>query len=321
MRKLIIAGLVLITACSAPAEKKGSEPDNALYAKALAQGNSISSLAQQALGSNLMKQVNQNGPVQAVAFCNVAATSILDSLPLELDVTIKRAAIKARNENDLPTPREREVIETYQKAVQQNIKVGPLIREIGNNKILYAAPIKTKSTMCLQCHGDPNNEISAATMAKINGLYPNDKATGHKVGDLRGIWSITFNKQQLTDYEAVALGNIDGKTLMEQNCYTCHGPDVPSHEVAIAPPMEGIKRSYLAHFKTEEAFKQNMRLFLQEPSIDNAIMKGPVKRFGVMPKFQWSNEEINAIVDYIYAAQLEKPAWFEAHYKKMHGEE
>jgi hypothetical protein len=38
------------------------------------------------------------------------------------------------------------------------------------------------------CHG---SNIASPIAAKINKLYPNDKATGFKLGDLRGAFSIT----------------------------------------------------------------------------------------------------------------------------------
>jgi hypothetical protein len=44
--------------------------------------------------------------------------------------------------------------------------------------------------MCLNCHGQPGTDISAETQKALAELYPNDLAIGHKIGDLRGMWSI-----------------------------------------------------------------------------------------------------------------------------------
>ncbi len=46
--------------------------------------------------------------------------------------------------------------------------------------------------LCLQCHGTPNQDIAPETLAAIQKLYPGDKATGFKLGDLRGLWRVTF---------------------------------------------------------------------------------------------------------------------------------
>ena len=47
---------------------------------------------------------------------------------------------------------------------------------------------------CLQCHGNVENQIEEETFKTIKVLYPNDQALGYDVNNVRGIWSITFNK-------------------------------------------------------------------------------------------------------------------------------
>lgn len=42
--------------------------------------------------------------------------------------------------------------------------------------------------LCLQCHGTAiNPEVSA----KLNELYPHDKAVGYREGDIRGAFLVT----------------------------------------------------------------------------------------------------------------------------------
>lgn len=59
-------------------------------------------------------------------------------------------------------------------------------------KTAFYAPIITNS-LCLNCHGRVD-EIGVENYSIIKALYPEDKAVDFGVGDLRGIWSITFNK-------------------------------------------------------------------------------------------------------------------------------
>jgi hypothetical protein len=49
--------------------------------------------------------------------------------------------------------------------------------------------------MCLQCHGKPGTDLSETTIAKLSQLYPNDKATGYGINELRGIWIVEMNKK------------------------------------------------------------------------------------------------------------------------------
>ena len=48
--------------------------------------------------------------------------------------------------------------------------------------------------MCLQCHGKPNQDIKRPTLNSLANLYPEDKATGYSINQVRGIWSISFDK-------------------------------------------------------------------------------------------------------------------------------
>jgi hypothetical protein len=48
--------------------------------------------------------------------------------------------------------------------------------------------------MCLQCHGKTEN-IQSEVRDKIKKLYPKDLAVDYGENEVRGIWSITFNKK------------------------------------------------------------------------------------------------------------------------------
>jgi uncharacterized protein (UPF0335 family) len=49
--------------------------------------------------------------------------------------------------------------------------------------------------MCLKCHGTTDKQMERETYSKIKELYPNDKAIGYDVNEVRGIWSISFDKE------------------------------------------------------------------------------------------------------------------------------
>ena len=50
--------------------------------------------------------------------------------------------------------------------------------------------------MCLQCHGKPDKDILPNTLTKIGSLYPEDKAIGYGVDELRGIWVVEMDKKR-----------------------------------------------------------------------------------------------------------------------------
>ena len=324
MKYFIFLIPILYWGCSGSSHtgEKAENVEPSMEKIALKQGNRISSQAQQALGSQLMKRINSEGPVAAVEFCNLAAYPILDSLDIDLDVKIKRASIKTRNPGNKADAVEERIIRSYQQLLAKEKSLTPVVEALGKEELLYAAPIQTKNKMCLNCHGAVSNEISEATLAKIQDLYPGDNAKGHKVGDLRGIWSITFKKEELLKLQMddnAALDVNDGLSLVKQNCYSCHSPNSASHDHIIAPPLEAVKRRYLrAADDDKRAFVSKMSRFLIDPSEQSALMKGPVRRFGVMPKFNWSEETIAKMVEYMYDHELEQPDWFEQHHREGH---
>jgi hypothetical protein len=52
----------------------------------------------------------------------------------------------------------------------------------------YVEPILAQP-LCLTCHGDA---IAPALASRIEQLYPQDRAVGFQVGDLRGVFWVEF---------------------------------------------------------------------------------------------------------------------------------
>ena len=108
-----------------------------------------------------------------------------------------------------------------------------------------------------------------------------------------------------------------GLELLKKHCYVCHNPNTSSHDEIIAPPLAGIKSHYTKAYPEKEKFKKAMTEFVTNPNQEKALMKGPVNRFGLMPKpATASPEEIQLIVDYIQSNELEKPVWYDQHHQK-----
>ena len=47
---------------------------------------------------------------------------------------------------------------------------------------------------CLSCHGQPGTDIKPEVLAQIKTTYPADTATGFKLGQVRGLWSVDFKR-------------------------------------------------------------------------------------------------------------------------------
>ncbi|WP_409808268.1 c-type cytochrome [Algoriphagus sp.] len=108
----------------------------------------------------------------------------------------------------------------------------------------------------------------------------------------------------------------NGLVLLQKHCYSCHNPNTASHDEILAPPLFGIKNNYRNTFPEKDKFIDAMVGFINSPSEEKALMKGPIKRFGLMPKPAVSPEAIKLIVSYIEANEIQKPTWYDAHHGK-----
>lgn len=175
--------------------KNSSKSNNAPEAKPLKdieyleQGSDITSSAFLALSGELRKAIQGGGLENALVYCNVNALALTDSLSQVYGVEIKRTSLKYRNPSNRPTSDEIEVLNRYQKAMENDGNLYASVNEVDGDMKFYA-PIITQDA-CLKCHGSPS---SIPIYDSILKRYPNDRAIDYAMGDLRGIWSVTFRQ-------------------------------------------------------------------------------------------------------------------------------
>lgn len=173
-------------------KKKGIGKNNTIEQHSSKEkGMQISQTTKAELGKNLMGQIQKNGVIEALNFCNVQAMPITDSMATVHNATIKRVTDKPRNPKNTANSQELEFINQFRAQIATGREVEPILVKKGNNTEFYL-PIVTNA-MCLQCHGSPGKELETITLAKIKQLYPLDMATGYSENEVRGIWSINFN--------------------------------------------------------------------------------------------------------------------------------
>lgn len=165
--------------------------------KALVMGNSIADAAQKKLQQNLLAAINENGIPGALEFCNANALTLVKDLEDSLGVEIYRVSTKFRNPKDEPDSLEALMLDAYAYNVENEIQLEPSIQEVGEEVLLYTKPIKVGNPLCLQCHGKIGDEILNENYDVISSFYPEDKAHGYALGELRGMWSIRIPKKSV----------------------------------------------------------------------------------------------------------------------------
>jgi mono/diheme cytochrome c family protein len=160
-------------------------------------GQQLAMQTKTALGSKLKKALKDGGPEHAVSFCNTQAEPIADDMSAKLDAAIGRVSDRPRNPANAADDVELAIISDFKAALAAGEKPKAAIRERGEQVVGYY-PIVTNG-MCLQCHGEAGSQISAATLALIERLYPEDKATGYGVNELRGLFVVGMHRTESED--------------------------------------------------------------------------------------------------------------------------
>lgn len=166
--------------------------------EALVWGGEISKQAQEELLSALQQAIEKDGVPGAIRFCNVKALPILENVGNKYGVEIRRVSFDYRNPLDQPSTEEEGILDAYVYNAENGIESQPNVQKIkGGEILLYTKAIQIPGALCLNCHGAKGKDISPETQKVLDELYPNDKAIGHQVGDLRGMWSIRIPKSEL----------------------------------------------------------------------------------------------------------------------------
>jgi hypothetical protein len=150
-------------------------------------------LAKQFLGTlkpELKKAMKAGGPVHALDVCHVKAPQIAQSVSQRSGWDVKRVSLKPRNPNAEPDAFERKVLAEFEAkkahgANPKKLEHAEKVTENGHTVFRYMKAIPTGG-ICLTCHGE---QLAPPVAKKIHELYPNDKATGYKAGDIRGAFS------------------------------------------------------------------------------------------------------------------------------------
>ena len=159
----------------------------------LALGQNFALKTKSVLGKNLMGAITSQGTEHAVSFCSTRAIPLTDSVALSVNAQIKRVSDKNRNKDNKANKEELAYIQKTKLAISKGESPKPQLVEHGNKQVGYY-PIVTNK-MCLQCHGQLDEDISPKTFRKIKTRYPNDSATGYKANELRGIWVVEMDKK------------------------------------------------------------------------------------------------------------------------------
>ncbi len=195
MKKIIVPIIVcaLLVACSEKEPEK-TEIDQTPKIPAYAEiASSYQETAEKLIASYskelkgaLMEALKISDAAGALRICGSAAPLIDDSSG-GIGWTIKRVSEKYRNPDNRADTTELAILKRF--SISDSLMFTHNWTDADSSAIFrYYKPIRT-GKFCLKCHGDMQT-LAPGVYKKLKKIYPLDKATGYKSGELRGMFVV-----------------------------------------------------------------------------------------------------------------------------------
>ena len=153
-------------------------------------GDSLTATADTLLRRTLARELAAGGVACAMSFCRPETYHAVDSLAGVLQATAQRVSVRPRN----PTSRavlaaaamRPDTLRTIQRPTQE--------------VFFYQRPVVLNSQLCLRCHGEVGQDVAAADYALIKQKFPQDQATGYRLGQAMGAWQVSLKRPGVAEF-------------------------------------------------------------------------------------------------------------------------
>ncbi len=162
-------------------------------AKLLEEARGIASSIPPKLLSVLDEEIKKGGAEGAIGVCREKAPAMAKAASEKSGWAIRRVSLKNRNPKAVPDAWEEAVLKEFDKRAAAgekptSLEKGAIVTVDGKQMYRYMKALPTQD-LCLNCHGTPDR-ISPAVQAKLQELYPADKAVGYHLAEIRGAMTI-----------------------------------------------------------------------------------------------------------------------------------
>lgn len=144
----------------------------------------------QALMLELQAAMAEGGPVQGIEICRARAPEIADEQSTPA-VRVERTALRVRNPDNEPDAWEREALKAFERRMAAGENAASLQAwtetEVDGRPVGRWMKAIPTQPLCVTCHGE---SLAPDLASAIEEAYPDDRATGFKVGELRGAFTV-----------------------------------------------------------------------------------------------------------------------------------
>ena len=175
---------LLLAGCAAPASAPVAAPPGYLD-----EARGLAATVPAGLLTVLTAELNRSGAAGAIEVCRDKAPEMARAASQRSGWNVRRASLRNRNPKGVPDSWERAALERFDTQAAAGVALATLesyqvVSEDGKSYFRYAKALPTQP-LCVQCHG-PADQLSAPVKARLQALYPNDRATGYAPGQIRG---------------------------------------------------------------------------------------------------------------------------------------
>lgn len=144
------------------------------------------------LSAALAEAIARDGAAGALRVCSEQAPRIAREVGEANGVILRRASEKPRNPRAAPDEVEKAALADFAKALAAGETPKARLSRHEDGSASFLAPIVLANSLCLQCHGQLDRDVAPETQEALKKWYPDDKATGYQLNDLRGLWRVIF---------------------------------------------------------------------------------------------------------------------------------
>ena len=183
MRKLLLS-LAVLASLNALADE----------APWLVEARSVASTVPPKLLSVLTDEIAKGGPASAIDVCRDKAPAMAKAASAQTGWAIKRVSLKNRNPKAAPDAWERAALEDFDRRAAAGEAPASLeasttvTTAAGQTEYRYMKALPVQP-VCLACHGTPES-LAPEVASQLHTLYPDDKAVGYALGQIRGAMTI-----------------------------------------------------------------------------------------------------------------------------------
>jgi Protein of unknown function (DUF3365) len=158
-----------------------------------AEARKVASEVPPKLLATLSAAIDKGGPDGAIAVCRDEAPKLAKAASEQSGWSIRRVSLRQRNPKAAPDAWERAALEDFDRRAAAGespatLEKAELVNEGGQQVQRYMRALPTQQ-LCLACHGNAVS-LSPAVSARLKELYPDDRAVGYAVGEIRGAMTL-----------------------------------------------------------------------------------------------------------------------------------